>query len=73
MTGGTDSLKGHLEWLYPNPARPCRCDHGYLPQGRINHINMGKAWMRTTTHPDCVHHGTKAQELYRETGRWPKP
>ena len=63
--GTQESLQRHLDWLYGpggvygegKHARPCRCEHSYKGYGRQNGIDMGKAWVRTTTHPDCPHHG----------------
>lgn len=72
--GGTpESLDRHYAWLYPNKARPCRCEHAYRSLGRDGRINMGKGWVRVTTHPDCYHHGTAAQKVFKETKRWPAP
>lgn len=66
------SLERHLHWLYgpggvysQGPGATfgkCRCDHGWRSLGRANGINMGKGWVRLTTHPDCPHHGTKAEK-----------
>jgi hypothetical protein len=72
-----ESLKRHLAWLYPDPTKPCRCEHGWGNGGRLHGINMGKTWGRTTTHPNCYHHGTAAQKFYddnlrrfKKTGNW---
>lgn len=72
MSDNIESLKKHMAWLYPNPNKPCRCEHAYKGMGKLHGMNMGKGWVRLTTHPDCYHHGTKAQRIYKETGRWPK-
>jgi hypothetical protein len=69
--GSPEDLKRHLAWLYPNPQKPCRCEHGYGSMGSLMGMQMGKGWSRTTTHPNCVHHGTKAQQIFKKTGRWP--
>lgn len=65
--GSPESLARHLEWLYGKggvyrgDGTPCRCEHAYRPLGRLYGVNMGMGWVRTTTHPYCVHHGDKAQ------------
>lgn len=71
------ALDSHMAWLYPDPKRPCICDHAIVSGGRFHGINMGKTWGRTTTHPGCYHHGTAAQKFYddnlrrfRQTGDW---
>lgn len=62
-----EALQRHLDWLYgPNgcyeaKGQPCLCDHAYQSLGHDGGVNMGKGWVRTTTHPECVHHGTVAQ------------
>lgn len=66
-----ESLKRNMEWLYPNPERPCRCESAGVSLGRLHGIGMGKGWVRTTTHPNCYHHGTAAQKTFKDTGRWP--
>lgn len=49
---------------------PCRCRSAYKSIGRLDGITMGKGWVRMDTHPDCPHHGTKAQaEWRRKYGR----
>jgi hypothetical protein len=65
------SLQRHLDWLYgPRGVYPgnvpCRCDHGYRGLGMLYGTSMGKGWVRTTTHPDCPHHGTRAEKERRE-------
>lgn len=45
-----------MAWLYPDPKKPCLCDHAYSNLGKLNGMNMGKGWVRTTTHPACYHH-----------------
>lgn len=72
-TGTQESLERHLAWLYPDPSKPCLCDSGWVSYGTLHGVNMGKGWARTSTHPDCYHHGTKAQETYKRTGQWPHP
>lgn len=64
-------LVRHLRWLYPNPAKPCHCEHAYVGLAALHGIQMGKGWVRTTTHPGCYHHGTVAQKKFKDTGRWP--
>lgn len=70
--GSPESLRRHLDWLYgPGGVYPgnvpCRCDHAYKSFGRWpDGISAGEGWMRTTTHPDCPHHGTKAEKERRE-------
>lgn len=72
------TLESPLAWLYPDPKRPCLCDHGIGPGCRLFYgVNMGPTWGRTTTHPKCYHHGTEAQKFYednlrrfRKTGDW---
>lgn len=59
--GSPESLARHKEWLYGKGGTPCRCEHAYISGGRLYGLSMGKSWARTTTHPDCVHHGRKAQ------------
>jgi hypothetical protein len=71
IEGSPESLRRYLRWLYPNPLKPCRCEHAYIGLGMLQGINMGKGWVRTTTHPDCHHHGTAAQKVYKATGHWP--
>jgi hypothetical protein len=51
-----ESLKRHMEWLYPDPKKPCLCESAWVSMGRFNGINMGHGWARTTTHPKCPHH-----------------
>lgn len=62
------SLQRHLDWLYgpggvysTAGAGPCRCEHGWQSLGQLYGVAMGKGWVRTTTHPHCPHHGTKAE------------
>jgi hypothetical protein len=66
-----------LAWLYPDPDKPCLCQHRYLPGGRLHGVNMPHDWFRTSTEADCWHHGTQAQahyqacqERFRKTGDW---
>lgn len=56
----TNSLERHLMWLYGSTTR-CRCEHALVSAGRVDRINMGRMWARTTTHPNCPEHGTTAQ------------
>jgi hypothetical protein len=72
-----DTLEALLAWLYPDPERPCSCDHKRLPAGLLHGVDMGHDWVRTSTNPDCWHHGTAAQAHYKacqdrfkETGDW---
>ena len=65
--GSPESLRRHLNWLYgPDGVYPgnvpCKCKHGFESLGRVNGVNIGKEWLRVTTHPDCPHHGTKASK-----------
>jgi hypothetical protein len=63
VEGGPESLKRHMEWLYPDPSRPCVCAHTWTSSGSCYGIQMGKAWHRTTTEEWCYHHGTEAQKF----------
>jgi len=59
-----DSLEALEQWnnfLYPDPAKPCICLSDYKGLGRFYGVDMGKGWVRVTTHPDCLHHGTQAE------------
>lgn len=40
----------------------CKCEHAKRPLGRLHGVNMGKGWVRITTHPDCRYHGTAAEK-----------
>ena len=66
--GSPESLKRHLNWLYGKGGvwggdgrMKCRCEHAWVSGGRLYGISMGKSWARTTTHPYCPFHGTKAE------------
>lgn len=59
-----DSLTRNLTWLYGDPKR-CKCEHSMESLGIVDRINMGKGWVRTTTHPDCPEHGTAAERARR--------
>lgn len=66
VPGDAESLRRHLAWLYgPDGVypgnMPCRCEHGFVPLGIVNGVNAGMGWVRTTTHPNCHHHGTKTK------------
>jgi hypothetical protein len=65
--GESESMERHLDWLYgPNGCypgnTPCKCDHAYQGLGRLHGIDMGKGWVRTTTHPECPHHGLRLNQ-----------
>lgn len=71
------SLERKNAWLYPDPKKPCKCDSVWSSAGRIDGINMGMDWHRSTTNPNCYHHGTAAQKFYadnlrrfKQTGDW---
>ncbi len=52
----------HMDWLFGDSGLPmCKCAHAIRSLGRQDGINMGKGWVRITTHPECAHHGTKAE------------
>ena len=65
------SEEQHRRWLFGDV--PCRCDHAIRPLGVLHDLQMGDGWVRITTHPDCPWHGTKAQRIFKQTGRWPDP
>lgn len=53
----------------------CRCDFDYRSLGKLHGINMGKGWVRITTHPKCpVHslcrHFTKQVRAEASNGRY---
>lgn len=73
----TDTLTAHLDHLYgPKGVYPgnvpCKCEHASVGMGRIQGIDMGKGWVRTTTNPHCPHHGTKAQAYFKKHKHWPR-
>lgn len=75
MPDKQELLEKKMAWLYPD--RPCICKHKWLPGGRLHGVNMGHDWFRTTTEPECWHHGIEAQEhhkackeRFRKTGDW---
>lgn len=75
--GGKESLRRHLAWLYTgkdavyseNAGTPCLCEHAFKGLGRVYGMDMGKGWVRMTTNPNCVHHGTKAEKERKERQR----
>lgn len=72
--GSPESLRRHLEWLYGKHGvypgnTPCRCEHAFARLGQVNGVDMGSGWVRTTTHPNCFHHGDAAQKRWREHRR----
>lgn len=66
--GSPEELQEHLARLYRDFKQPCRCEHAYKGLGRIDGLDMGKGWVRTTTHPYCWHHGDAAQAHFKKTG-----
>jgi hypothetical protein len=62
-----EALERHMKWLYPDPAKPCICAHDYRGLGRLYGVTMGKGWVRMTTHPECLHHGTGPGTASRES------
>lgn len=62
MTDMAAHLARHKARLCPE----CRCEFEYKPLGRLHGTDMGKGWVRTTTHPYCVHHGDKAEAERRK-------
>jgi len=69
--GPDETEQAHRDWLFGSV--PCRCDHAIRPLGVLHDLQMGEGWVRITTHPDCPWHGTKAQRIFKQTGRWPDP
>lgn len=59
MPDSPESLARWLDWLYAKSGKPCRCEHAYKNLGRLYGVSMGKGWVRTTTNPQCAHHGKK--------------
>lgn len=60
------SLVRHLKRLH---AETCPCEWAYKSLGRLYDVSMGKGWVRTTTHPECPHHGTKALKRHQAEQR----
>lgn len=58
--GQDTGLDRWMNWLYKDEPM-CKCDHAIRSLGRVDGINMGKGWVRITTHPYCPQHGTKAE------------
>lgn len=58
--GQNESLDRWLDYLFKGEPMS-KCDYAYRGLGRQDHIDMGKGWVRITTHPDCPQHGTKAE------------
>lgn len=53
----------------------CKCEHAIQSLGVLYKINMGKGWVRTTTHPECPEHAlcqgyTAEVRAGRRNGRW---
>lgn len=67
---------GHDESLDANLAFynivGCKCEYAWKGLGMLEGINMGKGWVRITTHPHCPVHGDKAQAHFKKHGRWPR-
>ena len=71
---------GTQESLEANLARigisDCKCDHAVRGLGTLHGINMGKGWVRITTHPACPVHALcqgytkEAEAEYRRTRPW---
>jgi hypothetical protein len=61
-----ESLEERMKWLYPDPTQPCICDHEYKGLGILYGVSMGKGWVRTSTDPHCLHHGTEAERIRKE-------
>ena len=66
--GSPEHLQRHMQWLYVESGAydssrgMCRCEHAYKGLGRWpDGVMGGKGWVRTSTHPDCPHHGTVAE------------
>lgn len=62
-SGTQEDLVRHLG----TRGRDCKCDYAVRSLGRVDGINMGKGWVRMTTHPACPEHAlcqgyTKASE-----------
>lgn len=51
---------GHDEsldrWMTYLETLTCKCDYSYIGLGRLHGMDMGKGWVRITTHPACPHH-----------------
>lgn len=52
--GQDESLDRWMRHVYGDLK--CRCDFAYKGLGRLHGVDMGKGWVRITTHPDCPHH-----------------
>ena len=48
-------LADWMAYLESIGSKPCTCRHEWLPSR-----DYGHGWVRTTTEPGCLEHGTKA-------------
>jgi hypothetical protein len=48
-------LAEHLAWLESIGSKPCTCRYEWLPSR-----DYGHGWVRVSTGPDCLEHGTEA-------------
>ena len=58
--GQDDSLDRWIEYVYGDLR--CKCEYAWKGLGRFGGADMGKGWVRITTHSECVHHGTEAEQ-----------
>ena len=69
------SLVRWLTWLDGDPNL-CKCDHAWKGTGSPHGMQMGKGWVRMTTHPKCPVHAlcqgyTRAIEAaYKKDHPW---
>lgn len=63
------------KWMKFLGALDCLCDFSWIGMGRLHGIDMGKGWVRITTHPKCPQHAlcrgyTAGVRAKRDNGRY---
>lgn len=58
MAESPSSLADWRRWLQ---IEDCPCQLEWRSLGRLHGVSMGMGWVRTSTEPECPHHGVEAE------------